>query len=166
MNVLGFYVIGDVVGFLMFVYKVEYEGVICIENIVGVLGVYFMDYCKIFGCIYCNLQVVLVGLIEEKVKVEGCDIWVGWYQFNVNGKVIVFGEDNGLIKVIFDKNSGELFGVYMCGVEVIELIQGFVVVMNLEIIEEELMYMIFLYLILLEMMKELVFDVYGCVLNV
>lgn len=66
--------------------------------------------------------------------------------------------------MIFDKKIGELLGVYMIGVEVIEMIQGYVVVCQLEIIEEDFMYMVFLYLILLEMMYESVLDVYDKVI--
>jgi dihydrolipoamide dehydrogenase len=53
----------------------------------------------------------------------------------------------------------------MCGAEVTELIQGFVVAMNLETTEEELMHTIFPHPTLSEMMKESVLDAYGKVLN-
>jgi hypothetical protein len=53
------------------------------------------------------------------------------------------GEDQGLVKVIFDKKTGQLLGAHMIGAEVTELIQGYVVAMNLETTEEELMQTIF-----------------------
>ncbi|MEM5585096.1 MULTISPECIES: dihydrolipoyl dehydrogenase [unclassified Roseibium] len=164
-NVAGLYAIGDVAGPPMLAHKAEHEGVICIEKIAGVPGVHAMDHRKIPGCTYCNPQVASVGLTEARAKEQGRDIRVGRYSFNANGKAIALGEDNGLIKVIFDKTSGELLGAHMCGAEVTELIQGFVVAMNLETTEEELMHTIFPHPTLSEMMKESVLDAYGRVLN-
>ena len=46
-----------------------------------------------------------------------------------------------------------------------ELVQGFVVAMNLETTEEELMHTIFPHPTLSEVMKESVLDAYGKVLN-
>ena len=47
------------------------------------------------------------------------------------------------MKVIFDKKSGALLGAHMVGAEVTELIQGYVIAMNLETTEEELMHTVF-----------------------
>ncbi|RUW98635.1 dihydrolipoyl dehydrogenase, partial [Mesorhizobium sp. M8A.F.Ca.ET.059.01.1.1] len=114
---------------------------------------------------YCNPQVASVGLTEAKAKAEGRDIRVGRFQFAANGKAIALGEDQGFIKTIFDKKTGQLLGAHMVGAEVTELIQGFVVAMNLETTEEELMHTIFPHPTLSEMMKESVLDAYGRALN-
>jgi dihydrolipoamide dehydrogenase len=164
-NVAGLYAIGDVAGPPMLAHKAEHEGVICIEKIAGVPGVHAMDKNKIPGCTYCHPQVASVGLTEAKAKEAGRDVRVGRFQFAANGKAIALGEDNGLIKTIFDKKTGELLGAHMVGAEVTELIQGFVVAMNLETTEEDLMHTIFPHPTLSEMMKESVLDAYGRVLN-
>ena len=65
------------------------------------------------------------------------------------------------MKVIFDKKTGALIGAHMVGAEVTELIQGYVVAMNLETTEEELIHTIFPHPTLSEMMKEAVLDAYG-----
>jgi dihydrolipoamide dehydrogenase len=59
-----------------------------------------------------------------------------------------------------------LLGAHMVGAEVTELIQGFVVAMNLETTEEELMHTIFPHPTLSEAMKESVLDAYGRALNI
>lgn len=164
-NVEGIYAIGDVAGPPMLAHKAEHEGVICIEKIAGVPGVHPMDKNKIPGCTYCNPQVASVGLTEARAKEAGYDIRVGRFQFAANGKAIALGEDQGLIKTIFDKKTGELLGAHMVGAEVTELIQGFVVAMNLETTEEELMHTVFPHPTLSEMMKESVLDAYGRALN-
>lgn len=164
-NVPGVYAIGDVAGPPMLAHKAEHEGVICVEKIAGVPGVHPMNKSMIPGCTYCHPQVASVGLTEAKAKEQGRDIRVGRFQFQANGKAIALGEDQGLIKTIFDKKTGQLIGAHMVGHEVTELIQGFVVAMNLETTEEELMHTIFPHPTLSEMMKESVLDAYGKVLN-
>jgi dihydrolipoamide dehydrogenase len=164
-NVPGVYAIGDVAGPPMLAHKAEHEGVICVEKIANVPGVHALDKTRIPGCTYCNPQVASVGLTEQKAKAEGRDIRVGRFQFGANGKAIALGEDQGFVKTIFDKKTGQLLGAHMIGAEVTELIQGFVVAMNLETTEEELMHTAFPHPTLSEMMKESVLDAYGRVLN-
>ena len=164
-NEPGIYAIGDVAGPPMLAHKAEHEAVICIEKIAGLPNVHPMDKLKIPGCTYCNPQVASVGLTEAKAKAEGRDIRVGRFPFVANGKAIALGEDQGLVKTIFDRKTGELLGAHMVGAEVTELIQGFVVAMNLETTEEELMHTIFPHPTISETMKESVLDAYGRALN-
>ncbi|WP_316197656.1 MULTISPECIES: dihydrolipoyl dehydrogenase [unclassified Bradyrhizobium] len=164
-NVPGIYAIGDVAGPPMLAHKAEHEGVICVEAIKG-LHPHPMDKLMIPGCTYCNPQVASVGLTEAKAKEQGREIRVGRFPFVGNGKAIALGEDQGLVKVIFDKKTGQLLGAHMIGAEVTELIQGYVVAMNLETTEEELMHTVFPHPTLSEMMKEAVLDAYGRVLNI
>jgi dihydrolipoamide dehydrogenase len=164
-SVPGIYAIGDVAGPPMLAHKAEHEGVICIEAIKG-LHPHPMDKNMIPGCTYCHPQVASVGLTEAKAKENGREIRVGRFPFVGNGKAIALGEDQGLVKVIFDKKTGQLLGAHMIGAEVTELIQGYVVAMNLETTEEELMHTVFPHPTLSEMMKEAVLDAYGRVLNV
>lgn len=164
-NVPGIYAIGDVAGPPMLAHKAEHEGVICIEAIKG-LNPHPMNKLMIPGCTYCSPQIASVGLTEQAAKEKKLDIRVGRFPFIGNGKAIALGEDQGLVKVIFDKKTGQLVGAHMVGAEVTELIQGYVVAMNLETTEEELMHTVFPHPTLSEMMKEAVLDAYGRVLNV
>jgi dihydrolipoamide dehydrogenase len=164
-NIPGIYAIGDVAGPPMLAHKAEHEGVICVEAIAG-LHPHAMDKNLIPGCTYCNPQVASVGLTEAKAKEGGREIRVGRFPFVGNGKAIALGEDQGLVKVVFDKKTGQLLGAHMIGAEVTELIQGYVVAMNLETTEEELMHTVFPHPTLSEMMKEAVLDAYGRVLNI
>ena len=164
-SVPGIYAIGDVAGPPLLAHKAEHEGVICIEAIKG-LKPRPMDKRLIPGCTYCSPQIASVGLTEQAAKEKKLDIRVGRFPFAGNGKAIALGEDQGLVKVIFDKTTGALLGAHMVGAEVTELIQGYVVAMNLETTEAELMHTVFPHPTLSEMMKEAVLDAYGRVLNV
>jgi dihydrolipoamide dehydrogenase len=163
-SVPGIYAIGDVAGPPMLAHKAEHEGVVCVEAIKG-LKPHPLDKRLIPGCTYCSPQIASVGLTEAAAKAANIDIRVGRFPFLGNGKAIALGEDQGLVKVIFDKKTGQLLGAHMVGAEVTELIQGYVVAMNLETTEEELMHTVFPHPTLSEMMKEAVLDAYGRVLN-
>jgi dihydrolipoamide dehydrogenase len=164
-NVPGIYAIGDVAGPPMLAHKAEHEGVICVEAIKG-LHPHPMDKRMIPGCTYCHPQVASVGLTEQAAKDKKLDIRVGRFPFVGNGKAVALGEDQGMAKVIFDNKTGQLLGAHLVGAEVTELIQGFVVAMNLETIQEELMHTVFPHPSISETMKEAVLDAYGRAVNV
>ena len=164
-SVPGIYAIGDVAGPPLLAHKAEHEGVICVEAIKG-LNPHPMDKRLIPGCTYCSPQIASVGMTEQAAKEKKLDIRVGRFPFVGNGKAIALGEDQGMVKVIFDKRTGALIGAHMVGAEVTELIQGYVVAMNLETTEEELIHTVFPHPTLSEMMKEAVLDAYGRVLNI
>lgn len=164
-NVAGIYAIGDVAGAPMLAHKASHEGIVCVEAIKG-LKPHPIDKSKIPGCTYCTPQVASVGLTEKKAKEQGREIRVGRFPFLGNGKAVALGEPEGLVKTIFDKKTGELLGAHMVGAEVTELIQGFVIAMNCETTEAELMHTVFPHPTLSEMMHESVLDAYGQVLHI
>jgi dihydrolipoamide dehydrogenase len=164
-SVKGIYAIGDVAGPPMLAHKAEHEGVICVEAIAGGHP-HAMDKAKIPGCTYCNPQIASVGLTEKKAKEAGYDVRVGRFPFIGNGKAIALGEPEGLVKTIFDKKTGQLLGAHLVGAEVTELIQGFVIAMNLETTEEELIHAVFPHPTLSETMHESVLSAYGRVIHI
>jgi len=164
-SVPGIWAIGDVAGAPMLAHKAEHEGVICVETIAG-QHPHAMDKLKIPGCTYCSPQVASVGLTEARAKAAGYDIRVGRFPFIGNGKAIALGEPEGLVKTIFDKKTGQLLGAHLVGAEVTELIQGFVIAMNLETTEAELIETVFPHPTLSETMHESVLSAYGRVIHV
>lgn len=164
-NVAGVYAIGDVAGTPMLAHKAEHEGVICVEAIKG-LDVHGLDKTRIPGCTYSHPQIASVGLTEERAKAEGRKIKVGRFPFRANGKALALGEREGLVKTIFDAGTGELVGAHMVGAEVTELIQGFVIAMQLEATEEDLMRTVFPHPTLSEMMGESALAAYGRALHI
>ena len=121
---------------------------------------------QIPGCTYCHPQIASVGLTEEAAKKAGFKLKVGRFPFMANGKAIALGEPDGMVKTVFDANTGQLLGAHLVGAEVTELIQGFVVAMGLETTEEELMHSVFPHPTLSEMMHESVLDAYGRAIHI
>ncbi|MEC7371169.1 MAG: dihydrolipoyl dehydrogenase, partial [Pseudomonadota bacterium] len=131
------------------------------EKLAGEPDVHAIGEGAVPGCTYCRPQVASVGMTEAAAKDAGHDIRVGRFPMLANGKAIALGDDQGLIKTIFDKKTGELLGAHMVGPEVTELIQGYAVARTLEATEVELMQTIFPHPTLSEAMHESVLDAYG-----
>lgn len=160
----GLYAIGDIAGAPWLAHKASHEGVMVADLIAG-KHAHPVKPESIAGCTYCHPQVASVGYTEAKAKELGYEIKVGRFPFIGNGKAIALGEENGLIKTIFDAKTGELLGAHMIGAEVTELIQGYVVGRQLETTEEDLMNTVFPHPTLSEMMHELVLDAYDRVIH-
>lgn len=159
-SVDGVFAIGDVAGPPMLAHKAEHEGVICVEKIAG-LDAHEMNKDHIPGCTYCHPQIASVGMTEVQAEDAGHELKVGRFPFQANGKAIALGESQGLVKTIFDKNTGKLLGAHMVGAEVTELIQGFVIGLQFGAKEKDLMHTIFPHPTLSEMMHESVLDADG-----
>ena len=157
-GVAGLWAIGDLVGPPWLAHKAMHEGVIVAERIAGVKGVHPLDVSKVPGCTYCWPQVASIGMTEAKAKASGRKIKVGRFPFIGNGKAIALGDSEGLVKTVFDADTGELLGAHMIGVEVTELIQGYAIARTLEATEAELAAAIFPHPTLSEMMHEAVLD--------
>lgn len=154
------YAIGDVVGPPWLAHKASHEGIVCVEHMAGIEHTHPLDSRNIPSCTYSYPQIASVGLSEEAAKEQGYTIRIGRFPFIANGKAIALGETEGLIKTVFDANTGELLGAHMVGTEVTEMIQGYTIAKTLETTEQELIHTIFPHPTLSEIMHEAVLDAY------
>jgi dihydrolipoamide dehydrogenase len=161
----GIYAIGDVTAPPWLAHKASHEGIIAAEHIAG-LKAHVIDKNNIAGCTYSSPQIASVGFTEASAKMAGYQIKIGRFPFIANGKALVLGEAEGLIKTIFDAKTGELLGAHMVGAEVTELIQGYVIAKGLETTQTELINTIFPHPTLSEMMHESVLQAYGRVVHI
>jgi dihydrolipoamide dehydrogenase len=139
---------------------------ICVEKIAGVEGVQPLDKSNIPGCTYSAPQIASVGLTEAAAREGGRALKIGHFPYSANGKAIALGETEGMVKTIFDAESGALLGAHLIGAEATELIQGFAIARTLETTEAELMATVFPHPTLSEMMGESVLDAYGRALHI
>ena len=170
-NVAGVYAIGDVTAPPWLAHKASHEGVIAAEAIAQSLGnkdvhPHAMDARNIPGCTYCHPQIASVGLTEAKAKEAGYKVKVGKFPFIGNGKAIALGEAEGFIKTIFDAATGELLGAHMIGAEVTELIQGYTIGKQAELVETDFIQTVFPHPTLSEMMHESVLGAEGRALHI
>jgi len=161
----GVYAIGDLVGAPWLAHKAMHEGVICAEKIAGANDVHPLDVTKIPGCTYSEPQIASIGLTEKAAKAKGLEVRVGKFPYLGNAKATALGDREGMIKTVFDAETGELLGAHMIGAEVSELIQGFSIAKTLESTETELMHAVFPHPTLSETLHESVLAAYGRTLH-
>lgn len=134
-NIPNIYAIGDVNGKVMLAHTASHEGFVAVANICGEDHV--MDYGHIPSCIYLDPEVACIGMTEKQAKEKGYDIQIGKFPMMANGKSLVEGDTNGIVKVILDKELGEILGVHLYGKHVTDMIGEISVAMNLESTAEE-----------------------------
>jgi len=162
----GVYAIGDLVGPPWLAHKASHEAVLCVERIAGIEETHSLNSDNIPACTYCRPQVASIGMTEEMAKESGLQVRVGRFSFKANGKALSLGETDGLVKTIFDANSGELLGAHMVGAEVTELIHGFSIAKTLETTEADLLRAVFPHPTLSEMVHESVLDAYDKAIHI
>jgi dihydrolipoamide dehydrogenase len=108
------------------------EGINVIKTILGESPLP-VDYTKVPWCIYTHPEVAFVGLSEESAKEAGYDVVVKKDPFSGNGRALILGEPDGMVKVIAEKGpdgrAGTILGVHMVGPWVTEQLgQGYLAV--------------------------------------
>lgn len=115
------YAIGDVIGGLQLAHVASHEGIVAVEHIAGEKPDP-IDYSLISKCIYSNPEMASVGLTEQEAKDKGYHLKVGKFNFRAIGKALVYGEADGFVKIIADKDTDDILGVHMIGPHVTDMI--------------------------------------------
>ena len=136
-NVPGVWAIGDVTGKLMLAHVGSAQGVIAAESIAGVETT-TLDYTMLPRCTYCQPQVASFGYTEKQARELGYDIEVAKFPFQANGKALGLGEPVGFVKLISDKQYGELLGGHLIGPDVTELLPELTLAQKWELTAYEL----------------------------
>jgi dihydrolipoamide dehydrogenase len=127
----GVYAIGDIVPGPWLAHKASEEGVIAVEAAAG-QDPHPIDHSAIPAVTFCYPQVASFGLTEEKAKEAGYDVVVGKVPMGAVGAPTVYGDRGGMIKIVGDKNYGEILGAHMVSVKAADLIEELVVAKELE----------------------------------
>jgi len=162
----GVYAIGDLAGPPYLAHKANHEGILCVEKIAGYAGAHPLDRTRIPGCTYSRPQIASVGFSEEAARQAGRTVRVGRVPLQANGKALALGDTQGLVKTVFDAETGELLGAHLVGPEVTEMIQGFAIARTLETTEAELFQTVFPHPTISEAMHESVLEAFGRAIHV
>jgi len=119
------YAIGDLVPGPALAHKASDEGVIAVEDAAG-LETHPIEYVDIPRATFCTPNVASFGLTEEQAREQGLDVVIGKVQYGAVGAGTVYGDRTGLIKIVGDKQYGELIGGHIVGAKATELIQELV----------------------------------------
>ena len=126
------YAIGDLINTPQLAHVAFAEAIMVIKDICGEDATP-VDYDKVPWAIYCHPEVAFAGLTESKAKESGYEIEVSKHRFTGNGRAMIVGETEGLVKVIAEKShngrSGQILGVHMVGPWVTEQLgQGYLAI--------------------------------------
>ena len=117
--------IGDATGKMMLAHAASAQGVVAVENICDRART--VDYRSIPAAAFTHPEVSFVGLTEpaakELAEAEGFTIAAIRTYFKGNSKALAENEADGIAKVIFRKDTGEILGVHIIGIHASDLIQ-------------------------------------------
>lgn len=112
-NVNHIFAIGDIVGQPMLAHKAIPEGRIAAEVIAGKKH-YFEPKC-IPSVAYTDPEVAWTGVTEEQAKAQGINYDKGVFPWAASGRSLGIGRDEGITKVLFNKDSGRVIGAGIVG---------------------------------------------------
>ena len=117
-TVEGVWAVGDLIPTAQLAHVAFAEAVVVVKDILGEDPVP-VDYGRVPWCIYCHPEVAFAGLSEETAKEVGHDVVTVKHRFGGNGRALIIGDADGLVKVIAAKDedgrAGEILGVHMVG---------------------------------------------------
>ena len=119
-NVNHIFAIGDIVGQPMLAHKATHEGKTAAEVIAGMKS--FFDAKTIPSVAYTDPEIAWMGITEEQAKTDGVEYQKGVFPWAASGRSLSIGRNEGITKVLFDKNTHQIIGAGIVGTNAGELI--------------------------------------------
>ncbi len=119
-NVANIFAIGDIVGNPMLAHKATHEGKVAAEVIAGMKS--HFEPLTIPSVAYTDPEVAWMGLNETEAKAQGVEYEKGAFPWAASGRALGVDRDEGLTKVLFDKESKRILGAGIVGPNAGELI--------------------------------------------
>ena len=130
------YAPGDVNGKYLLAHVAYKEAEVAIGHIKGEKEK--INYKAIPNCIFSFPEIASVGLTEKEAEAQGYEVKVGRFPFRANGKALIEGETEGLVKIVSEAKNGEILGVHILGPHASDLIGEAVLALNLECTPQEI----------------------------
>lgn len=159
-NVPTIWAIGDVTGKLLLAHVASHQGVTAVEKIAG-LNPPPLEYVNIPRAVYCQPQVASLGLTEAQAKEQGFEVRSGRFPFRANGKSMAIGENDGFVKIVTDRQTGQVLGFHAIGHGVTEMLGEATMTALLESTNVELGYAVHAHPTMSEAIKEAALAVTG-----
>ncbi len=119
-NIDHIYAIGDIVGNPMLAHKAAHEGKVAAEVIAGEKSAF--DAMTIPAVAYTDPEITWMGLTEIEAKKQGIEYDKGVFPWAASGRSLSLGRNEGLTKIICEKETGRVLGAGMVGPNAGELI--------------------------------------------
>lgn len=131
----GVYALGDVVDTPGLAHVAYAEAIVAIKAILGERPTP-VDYARVPWVVYTHPEVAWVGLTEAAAKEAGYDVDVHKYKFAGNGRAMIIGDTEGMVKVVAQKD-GPILGVHIVGPWASELLAENYLAVNWQALPEE-----------------------------
>ena len=151
-SVPNIYFAGDCTAKLMLAHYAAYQGRLAVDNILG--KKIKADNAVVPNCIFTDPQISTLGLSESEAEAKGLNIKINKFDFLASAAARILDETDGFIKVISDKDTGQLLGASVIGPQACELSAVFSVVFSAHLKIEDLRRMIFAHPTLAESVQE------------
>ena len=119
-NVPHVHAIGDICGEPMLAHKASHEGKIAAEVVAGHKA--YFDARTIPSVAYTDPEIAWMGETEAQLQARGAAFEKAVFPWAASGRAISMGREEGMTKLLFDKNSRRLLGAALVGVNAGELI--------------------------------------------
>ncbi|MBL7002930.1 MAG: dihydrolipoyl dehydrogenase [Gammaproteobacteria bacterium] len=119
-NVSNIFAIGDIVGQPMLAHKATHEAKVAAEVIAGEKS--FFEPMTIPSVAYTDPEVAWMGTTETEAKAQGLDYVKGAFPWAASGRSLGLDRDEGITKVLFDKETKRIIGAGIVGPNAGELI--------------------------------------------
>ena len=119
-NIDNIFAIGDIVGNPMLAHKATHEGKVAAEVISGMKS--YFEPLTIPSVAYTDPEVAWMGVTETEAKEQGIDYEKGAFPWAASGRSLGLDRDEGLTKVLFDKETKRIVGAGIVGPNAGELI--------------------------------------------
>ena len=129
-NYESIFAVGDVNGTSKFAHTASAQGLHAVNVISGIKNEF--DNSKFPINIYTSPEMAQIGMTEKQIKGEGYDYKVSEFPLSANGKAMIEGQHDGLIRLLSDKKYGEVLGVQIIANNATDLIAEAGVLMQLE----------------------------------
>ncbi len=117
--------VGDVTGKMMLAHTAAAQGTVAVDNILG--HPRSIDYRSIPAATFTHPEISSVGLSEADAKAlaakDGFELGSVRSYFKANSKALAELESDGLMKLLFNKTTGEVLGAHIYGLHAADLIQ-------------------------------------------
>ncbi|XVF28230.1 hypothetical protein REPUB_Repub15cG0011600 [Reevesia pubescens] len=118
------YCIGDANGKMMLAHAASAQGISVVEQVTG--RDHVLNHLSIPAACFTHPEISMVGLTEpqarEKGEKEGFEVLVAKTSFKANTKALAENEGEGLAKLIYRPDNGEILGVHIFGLHAADLI--------------------------------------------
>ncbi len=136
-NVPHIFAIGDIVGDPMLAHKATHEAKLAAEVIAG-MSHHAWEARTIPSVAYTDPEVAWMGLTEIEAKVKGIEYDKAVFNWGASGRALGMGREEGLTKVLFSKETKQVLGAGIVGINAGELIAETVLALEMGADAEDL----------------------------